>query len=273
MHQLLKPLYPLPGFSDQVGGRECETEETPTEAFYTLKSLSTSNLHLDPVRSTASSGGRQDADWRPESKAVREMPGMCVSTSAAGTPDCCTPPYRTCLCSNRRRFSCRKSGGFQEIGISAGSAGKHFATWGWGSICDHWSSWKLLRFHAQRPFLCKVTSSPAVYIRGLKNGGVKKQRKKRCITYCSKRRGKETKGKEGFMSLKSQSVPQVLGTKLTMARKEQSHLKASPLGFGSSVVRGKIHSLKAMLLPVFQGTAPSACERIRQLSQKGTLGM
>ena len=137
MHQPLKPPYPLPGFSDHVDGRVWNWEDFNGGILHFKMTF----YFQPPPRScqtTASSEGRQGADWQPQSKAVGEMPGMCVSTSAVGTPDCCTPPYRACLCGNRWTFSCRKSGGFQEIGIPAGSAGKHFASWGWESICDHW---------------------------------------------------------------------------------------------------------------------------------------
>jgi len=123
----LKPLYPLPVFSDQEDGRECKTEKASTEAFHTLKSLFTSSLCLNPVSPQLV---LEEDKMQMDSLKVREMPEMCVSTSAAGTLDCCTPSYRACLCSNRRRFSCRKSGGFQEIGIPSGSAGKHFSSWG-----------------------------------------------------------------------------------------------------------------------------------------------
>lgn len=39
-----------------------------------------------------------------DSLEVREMPGMCVSTSARGTPACCAPPCRACLCSKRENI-------------------------------------------------------------------------------------------------------------------------------------------------------------------------
>lgn len=101
----------------------------------------------------------------------------------------------------------------QESTLPAGDEGLSVITGG---------SWKLLHCHAERPFLCKVTFSPAAYIRG--------HQKWRCEKAVSsppapKGEGEKDKGKRGLCVLKNQSFTSVLGTKLTVIKKEQSHLQ------------------------------------------------
>lgn len=167
---------------------------------------------------------------------------MCTNTSAAMDPRLLHAP---CLCSNRR-FFCRKLGFLQdqqESTLPVGDEGLSVITG---------NSWKLLQCYAQRPFLCKLTYSTAAYIRGHQKQRCEKPEKAALHHLPLQKERERDKGKRGLCVLESQSFPSVLETKLTVVRKEQSHLKASLVGFGSSVRRKKMHS-QSYVPPGFPG--------------------
>lgn len=109
------------------------------------------NVHLDLVRpQLVLEEDKMHTDSL--SQAVREVT-RCVWAPLQRGPQTAALPLYSLSVSDRRGCSCRKSWVFQEISISGSSARKHFASWGWGHICDHWD------------FL-KAISSPAACIRG-----------------------------------------------------------------------------------------------------------
>jgi len=96
----------------------------------------------------------------------------------------------------------------------------------------------------QRPFLCKVTSFLAAYVRGHQKWRHEKAEKAALhhLLFQKERERDKEREKGGVYVLKNQSFPSVLGTNLTMVRKGQSCLKASPVVFVSSVLMGKMRS-------------------------------